>query len=201
MGVAAVFVALLGLLSMGTAVGRYGALAVDGYGSRIPHGNDELVVVVPVSTLRLKANDIVAIPADGKIVLYRVGAVDSWTKQISAQDLAGKPVTLKSATRIARVAQTVPYLGRPLRLVHGTVPGLVLLAIGVALLLKAVTQWRLFLGAWQLAPRRLRTTFAHAIERPSARAARRYAELIALLKAEVFGTRAPFVTQRSIVRG
>src|SRR5690349_11182497 len=82
MGVAAVFVALLGLLSMGTAVGRYGALAVDEYGSRIPHGNDELVVVVPVSTLRLKANDIVAIPTDGKIVLARVGAVDSWTKQI-----------------------------------------------------------------------------------------------------------------------
>jgi hypothetical protein len=200
-GVAALFVALAGLLSMGTAAGRYGALAVDGYGSRIAHGTDELVVVVPVSPLRLKGNDIVAIPVDGKVVLYRVGAVDSWTKQISAQDTAGKPVTVKAGTRVARVTHTVPHLGRPFRLVHGTVPGLVLLAIGVALLLKAVTQRRLFLGAWRLAPRRLRTMCANAIERPSTRAARRYAELIALLKAEVFGTPAPLVTQRSIVRG
>lgn len=201
MGVAAVFVALLGVFSTGTAVGRYGALAVDGYGSPIAHGTDELVVVVPASTLRLRANDILAVPADGKIVLYRVGTVDSWTKQISAQDPAGRPVTLNAGPRVARVTQTVPYLGRPFRLVHGTVPGLVLLAIGIGLLVKALTQRRLFLGAWQLAPRRVRTTFANAIERPSARAARRYAELVALLKAEVFGTRAPLVTQRSIVRG
>jgi hypothetical protein len=201
MGAAAVFVALLGLLSMGTAVGRYSALAVDGYGSRIAHGTDEVVVAVPVSTLRLKANDIVAIPVNGKVVLYRVGAVDSWTKQISAQDVSGTPVTLKTGTRVARVTHAVPYLGRPLRLFHGTIPGLVLLVIGVALLLKALTQRRLFLGAWKLAPRRVRTTVANVIERPSRRAARRYAELIALLKAEVFGTPAPLVTQRSIVRG
>ena len=201
MGLAAVFVALLGLLSMGTAVGRYGALAVDSYGSRIGHGTDDLVVVVPVNTLRLKANDVVAIPVDGDVVLYRVGAVDSWTNQISAQDVSGMPVTLKTGTRVARVTYVVPYLGRPLRLFHGTMPGLVLLVLGVVLLLKALTQRRLFLGAWQLAPRGLRTMVTNAIERPSRRAARRYAELIALLKAEVFGTPAPLVTQRSIVRG
>jgi hypothetical protein len=165
------------------------------------HGRDELAVIVPVNTLRLEPGDVVAVPVDGKAVLYRVGAVDSWTKKISAQDVDGTAVTLKTGTTVSRVTYTVPLLGRPLRLVHGTVPGLVLLLAGVALLFKALTQRRVFLGAWQLAPRRFRTTLVHAIERPSARAARRYAELVALLKAEVFGTPAPLVTQRSVVRG
>src|SRR5215213_4676588 len=103
MGVAALFVALAGLLSMGTAVGRYSAVPVDAYGSDIAAKPHEAAVVSPVSTLRLKQNDIVAVPIDGKVTLYRIEGVDSWTHKVYAQNAAGKTIVVKVGAKVSRV--------------------------------------------------------------------------------------------------
>jgi hypothetical protein len=200
MGAAALFVALAGLLSMGTAVGRYSAVNVDSYGAEVPRGPHELAVVVPVHTITLRQNDVVAVPIDNKVKLYRVEGVDSWTKKLYAVDDDGKTMVLKVGRKVSRVTYTMPHAGLALRLFHGPVAAILLFLAGVALLFKAVTQRRVFMGAWKVAPRRLRTSLAHMVEKPSTREARRSAELTALLRSEVLGTPAPLVTNRSFLR-
>src|SRR3954467_1396784 len=83
-GVAALFVALLGLLSMGTAVGRYGAVPVDRYGGDVPQQPNAPAIIVPVNTMTLHQHDIVAVPTNDKVVLYEIGGVDSWTHKVYA---------------------------------------------------------------------------------------------------------------------
>src|SRR2546423_3011318 len=140
----ALCVALLGLVSIGTAFGRFSATGVDvrGAGVRVPR--DSIAVLEPVATLDLREGDtIVARVAPMRHAgLYRVTAIDSWTHEVFARNTNDKLVKLKIGHQAGRVTRAIPYVGAPFRVLTGTAQGVALLVISLLLMARAAFQRR-----------------------------------------------------------
>ncbi len=140
----AIVVLLLGVLAAGTAVGRFGATAVDGRGAGVRVPRDAVAVVVPVRPSQLREGDTVVArvaPATHS-GLFRVQAVDSWTHAVYARDGHDKVVELKLGHQAGRVSRVIPHAATPFRLLTGTTQGIVLVLLSALLVARAAWQRR-----------------------------------------------------------
>jgi hypothetical protein len=82
-------VLLLGLVSLGTTVGRFNAVAIEARGAGVNVAADSVVVVSRVPTLSLRPGDkvVTRLPGATHDGVYRVQAIDSWTRDVYARGI------------------------------------------------------------------------------------------------------------------
>jgi hypothetical protein len=126
---------LLGVISLGAAVGRFHAIPVDAVGPGVHVHKGALAVVTPVATSELRDGDIVStdLTHGDRDHLYRVVIRDSWTSDIFTTNSQGRLVKLKFTSKPGRVAFTVPAVGGIYELLVGITQAIALLAAGALL--------------------------------------------------------------------
>lgn len=176
-------IALLVVVSVGAAVGRFEIAPVDNTGPNVGIAHSAAAVVVPVPTLDLRAGDIVTakLDSDAHLRLYRVEAVDSWTHDVYTKTDDGKLAVLKLGNNAGRVSSVVPHVGAAWRLLAGTPQAIAALALAMLLLTKAALQRRS--RRPNIAP--LYRRVATGLHLVASSAARERARLVRMLRSEV----------------
>jgi spore coat-associated protein N len=123
-------------VAAGATVGRWSFVPVPGQtGGDVRVAHSSLLVTTPVPSTALDPRDeIVANGTAHHSAVYRVAAVDAWTRAVYANDRNGRLVAVPLGHDTQRVIAEVPLVGAPARVLTGTFQGFTLLALALLLL-------------------------------------------------------------------
>jgi hypothetical protein len=136
-GLVLVSLALIVLLAVGTAVGRFRFVPTPAQPSGTAYASSDALVVVPVAALRIEPGDAIVAQDRRTRSLLRVEQVvdrDGPTVRI-ANDPPG--ATRRLTGRVWRVTASVPGLGSGLGRLGGPIPGVLLMVAGFGLIVRA----------------------------------------------------------------
>src|SRR6516165_4433609 len=122
-----------------SATGRFRMVAVSARGSDVHVATNAVAIVEPIPTLSLKEGDIfLAKPRKGgTLTYYKVMAVDSWTREVTAHDDHGKLVHMKLGGQAWRLTATAPLIGGVFDLATGPLQAAIFVIVGLVLVARA----------------------------------------------------------------
>jgi hypothetical protein len=134
--VSSLLIAGMVILAVLAATGRYRVVPVGPQGADVRVRKDALALVEPVPTLRLAPGDVfLARPkGGGAVTIYRVTAIDSFTRHFTVKDPHGKRVSIQLGQNAWRMSGTVPHGGTVFALLVGPIQAAIMLVAGLGLI-------------------------------------------------------------------